>query len=80
MIDFEELRFDKRFHLGLGDVRLTIAMQDEIEEEVEYLNNLLKLAYPFVNDMVGIASAARNVEQLIKKHLENYEQHRISFE
>lgn len=32
---FEELRFDKNHHLGLGDIRLTIAQQEEICELVE---------------------------------------------
>jgi hypothetical protein len=32
---FEQLRFDKNNHLGLGDIRLTIAQQDEICELVE---------------------------------------------
>jgi len=27
---FEKLRFDKRFHLGLGDIRLTLSMQDDL--------------------------------------------------
>lgn len=27
---FRKLRFDKNFHLGLGDVRLTMAMQEEV--------------------------------------------------
>ena len=27
---FRNLRVDKNFHLGLGDVRLTIAMQEEV--------------------------------------------------
>lgn len=27
---FNKLRHDKKFHLGLGDVRLTIGMQEEI--------------------------------------------------
>ncbi len=27
---FRKLRFDENFHLGLGDVRLTIAMQEEV--------------------------------------------------
>jgi len=27
---FYKLRFDENFHLGLGDIRLTIAMQEEI--------------------------------------------------
>jgi hypothetical protein len=27
---FEQLRFDKNHHLGLGDIRLTIEQQDEI--------------------------------------------------
>ena len=27
---FSKLRHDKKFHLGLGDIRLTIGMQEEI--------------------------------------------------
>lgn len=32
---FKQLRFDKNHHLGLGDIRLTIAQQDEICDLVE---------------------------------------------
>ena len=33
MIDFfEKLRKNKKYHLGLGDIRLTIAQQDEISK------------------------------------------------
>lgn len=32
---FKQLRFDKKHHLGLGDIRLTIAQQEEICELVE---------------------------------------------
>ena len=32
---FEQLRFDKNYHLGLGDIRLTIGQQEEICELVE---------------------------------------------
>lgn len=32
---FEQLRFDKDHHLGMGDIRLTIGMQEEICELVE---------------------------------------------
>lgn len=32
---FEQLRFDKDHHLGMGDIRLTIRMQEEICELVE---------------------------------------------
>jgi hypothetical protein len=32
---FEQLRFDKNHHLGLGDIRLTIAQQEEICELVD---------------------------------------------
>jgi len=32
---FEQLRFDKNHHLGMGDIRLTIGMQEEICELVE---------------------------------------------
>jgi signal transduction histidine kinase len=32
---FEQLRFDKDHHLGMGDIRITIGMQEEICELVE---------------------------------------------
>lgn len=32
---FKQLRFDKNHHLGLGDIRLTIAQQEEICDLVE---------------------------------------------
>lgn len=32
---FKQLRFDKDHHLGLGDIRLTIAQQDEICDLIE---------------------------------------------
>ena len=35
LLRFRELRFSKNHHLGLGDIRLTIAMQDEIEELIK---------------------------------------------
>ena len=34
---FEELRFDKNHHLGLGDIRITIAQQEEIIAEIQRL-------------------------------------------
>ncbi|KKL53837.1 hypothetical protein LCGC14_2271420 [marine sediment metagenome] len=34
MIDFKALRHDPAHHLGLGDVRLTIGQQQEIEQVV----------------------------------------------
>jgi len=42
VIDFNRLRFDKTHHLGLGDIRLTVAEQEEIEKE---LKRALKKAY-----------------------------------
>jgi len=35
---FEELRSDKDHHLGMGDIRLTIGMQEEICDLVELLS------------------------------------------
>lgn len=32
LLDFNALRFNLHHHLGLGDIRLTIAMQDQIEK------------------------------------------------
>ena len=34
---FEALRFNQKHHLGLGDIRLTVAQQDDICDEVEAL-------------------------------------------
>ena len=34
---FDELRFDRNHHMGLGDIRLTISQQDEVVAEVERL-------------------------------------------
>jgi hypothetical protein len=36
---FHKLRFDPKHHLGLGDIRLTIAQQEEI---IEIVNNIIK--------------------------------------
>jgi len=32
---FKKLRFDENHHLGMGDIRLTIAQQEEILEMVK---------------------------------------------
>jgi hypothetical protein len=39
---FEELRSDKDHHLGMGDIRLTIGMQEEICDLVERFYHLRK--------------------------------------
>jgi hypothetical protein len=45
---FRKLRFSKEHHLGLGDIRLTIAQQEELttlhKKEVEELRTLLTYA------------------------------------
>jgi len=50
---FKELRFDKNHHLGLGDVRLTIAMQEEIDVHVAKLRKALKLASNEIAHLTG---------------------------
>jgi len=40
---FKQLRFDKNHHLGLGDIRLTIAQQEEICDLVERFYHLEEL-------------------------------------
>ena len=35
---------DKNHHLGLGDIRLTIGQQEEIEQQIKELKELLKIA------------------------------------
>ena len=39
---FENLRFDEDFHLGLGDIRLIVGMQEEIEAEFSQIQSALK--------------------------------------
>lgn len=39
---FEKYRFDPDHHLGLGDIRLTIAQQEEIEARIAKLEEALK--------------------------------------
>ena len=43
---FRNLRFDQKTHLGLGDVRLTIGMQEEISQYIdEQLTNFKVCIY-----------------------------------
>ena len=35
---FHDMRFDSRYHLGMGDVRLTVAMQDELAKMQAVVN------------------------------------------
>ena len=58
---FEELRFDKRFHLGEGDIRLTIAMQEEIEEEL----NMYKGLYEDVLGLYKDVLREKNLYRLV---------------
>jgi hypothetical protein len=48
MIDLKALRFDKDHHMGLGDVRLTIDQQDEIEEKFSKLRAVADAAHEYV--------------------------------
>lgn len=41
---FKKLRFDKNHHLGLGDIRLTIAQQEEIIKEFKKMKKEIKSA------------------------------------
>ena len=34
ILDFNKLRFNNKHHLGLGDIRITIGQQEEIEKVV----------------------------------------------
>lgn len=45
MRDFQKLRHDPDHHLGLGDIRLTVAQQDEIETEITRLRALVRFAF-----------------------------------
>ena len=57
MIDFQKLRNDPAHHLGLGDIRLTIAQQEEIEARVAELERLLLRAQPHVARVPGVYDA-----------------------
>ena len=39
---FISLRFNEKFHLGLGDIRLTLAMQEKIIDKIEKLEQEIK--------------------------------------
>ena len=65
--NFKELRYDPDHHLGLGDVRLTIAQQDAIDAKIERLRAALQkianhndgeLLTREADDMANIARAA----------------------
>ncbi len=43
---FKELRFDPKFHLGLGDIRLTIDQQEKIVKYVKSQEDLLETHEP----------------------------------
>lgn len=36
---FAELRFSDKYHLGLGDIRLTVAQQEELINKIKSMNN-----------------------------------------
>lgn len=52
MIDFHELRHDPAHHLGLGDVRLTIDQQEEIETTVNSLYSELVIVRRLLQEFV----------------------------
>jgi len=41
---FKEYRFNDKHHLGIGDIRLTIAQQDEINEATQALLRVARAA------------------------------------
>lgn len=49
---FKKMRFDKRFHLGMGDIRLPISDQEEICDMVEQLK---------INVDLGSVSKSANI-------------------
>lgn len=51
---FKDLRHDKNHHLGLGDVRLTIAQQEELIAENQRLREAL-------GEILNAASASGNL-------------------
>lgn len=50
MIDFHKLRHDKNHHLGMGDVRITMAQQDELEAMLVALEKTHDLLSNLVED------------------------------
>jgi hypothetical protein len=45
---FEKLRFDPKAHLGLGDIRLTIRQQKDVEDILDGLLDEFKLAVNYM--------------------------------
>ena len=44
---FKEYRFNEKHHLGLGDIRLTIAQQNEINDATQALLRVARAAYAY---------------------------------
>ena len=64
---FRDYRFDESIHLGLGDIRLTIGMQEEIVEEAEKQDAKLEEAVAALREWIDFA---RVEEMPVKvKHL-----------
>ncbi len=62
MIDFTILRNDTKHHLGLGDIRLTIDQQQEIEQTVTDLLKVVEALLIVFEDQEALAANARDKE------------------
>ena len=69
---FKEYRFNEKHHLGLGDIRLTIAQQNEINDATQALLRVARAAEKFV-DLIGIqlhipvSDEEKKVKQALKE-------------
>jgi len=80
MIDFKKLRFDEAHHLGLGDIRITIGQQQELEEEraeLEAENAMLRIHVEEVEAENAELKKAIKFEQTLREEYHNEETSRL---
>ena len=73
MIDadwFKKLRFDEKHHLGLGDIRLTIAQQEEIVSIIERQRAELETIANLCADLDDYAPVSIEIGMIARKALE----------
>ena len=63
MVDFHALRHDSAHHLGLGDVRLTVAQQEEIENALRCCRALVSAAKHYFGSYPGDPMEAPSCEE-----------------
>ena len=69
ILDFNKLRFNNKHHLGLGDIRITIGQQEEIEKVVaDLLKQIDELEAGSIE--VGVEDIEKNIKIMSDEKIE----------